>query len=76
MADGEEEEGCCYPDPADLDEVDVEDVALFREVARCLGRLVGLQDWVVGRVARRRRQYAEEGAEEQSQWVYREENAF
>lgn len=45
MCESEEEEGGCYPDPADFDKVDVEDVALFGEVAGCIARIVGLGVW-------------------------------
>jgi len=38
----EQEEGEGDPEPADFDEVDVEGVALFREVAWCFFHIVGL----------------------------------
>lgn len=40
VSEDEEEECQCCPEPADLDEVDVEDVALFREVTWCLIRSI------------------------------------
>ena len=42
MTEDEEEEGKCDPEPADLDEPDVEEVALLGEVGRCLRGFVAL----------------------------------
>ena len=36
MARDKEEEGGGYPDPSDLNKVDVEDVGFLREVAGCI----------------------------------------
>lgn len=65
MQDQEAEERGRDPEPSDLDEEDVEDVALAREVVGRLGRGVGLRDGVVGRVAGGGVEDGEEGAEEE-----------
>ena len=76
MREDEQEEGESRPEPADLDEVDVEDVTLFGEVAGCLLRDIGLREGVVGRVAAGGVEAAEEGAEEERCWVDYEEDGF
>ena len=69
MAGDEEEESGCYPNPADFDKVDVEDVALFGKVAgRVVGR-VALQGRDVGCDVVVDCEGAEEGAEEEGSWV-------
>ena len=53
------------PEPCDLYEEDVEEVAFAREVAGRFGWWVRLRDGVVGRVAGRGVEDGEEGAEEE-----------
>lgn len=60
-----QEERHRHPEPGDLDEEDVEDVALAREVARRRGRRVRLRGRVVGRLPRGGVQEGEEGAEQE-----------
>lgn len=76
MSQGEEEEGGCYPDPADFDKVDVEDVALFGEVAGRIAGVVGLRVGEIGRVAAGGVEGAEEGTEEECAWVESQEGCF
>lgn len=76
MAEDEEEEGCCRPEPADFDKVDVEDVGFARKVAgREIGG-VGLRRRVVGRVAVLRREDREERAQEEGAGVGGEQEGF
>lgn len=71
-----EEERDRDPEPGDLDEEDVEDVALAREVVGRLGRRVGLRDGVVGRGAGGGVEGGEEGAEEEGGGVGEEDEGF
>ncbi len=74
-----EDEHCdceCSPEPADFDEVDVEDIAFLGEVAGCVTGVVGLRLGEVGRNASRGVDDAEEGAEEQCRWVDGQEHGF
>ena len=64
------------PDPADLDKVNVEDVAFARKVGRGLRGWVRLQVGAVGRVSGRGGEDAEEGPEEEGQGVDREKGSF
>lgn len=57
------------PEPGDLDEEDVEEVALAREVAGRGGGRVGLREGVVGRAPGGGVQEGEERAEEEGGWV-------
>ena len=65
MQGQEEGEGERDPEPGDLDEEDVEEVAFAGEVVGRGGGGVRLRDGVVGRVARRGVEEGEEGAEEE-----------
>lgn len=65
MQDQKQKERDRDPEPGNLDEEDVEDVALAREVVGRLGRRVGLRDGVVGRAAGGGVEDGEEGAEEE-----------
>lgn len=69
MQGQEEEEGERDPEPGDLDEEDVEEVALAREVAGRGGGRVRLRDGVVGGVAGRGVEEGEERAEEEGRGV-------
>lgn len=64
------------PEPVDLHEEDVEDVALAREVARRFRGRVRLRDGVVGGVAGRGVEDGEEGAEEEGRGVGGQEEGF
>lgn len=76
MARDEEEEGGCYPDPSDLNKVDIEDICLFGKIA---GRVVGcitLRGGFVGCNLVVDGEGAEEGAEEECSWVERQQDCF
>ena len=76
MQQQEDEEGEAGPEPADLDEEDVEQVALAGEVRGREGRGVGLQDGGVGRGAREGVEEREDRAEEEGGGVDGEEEGF
>ena len=65
MQGQEEDEGERDPEPGDLDEEEVEDVALAREVAGRFRGRVGLRDGIVGGVARGGVEDREQGAEKE-----------
>lgn len=72
MGKDEQEESERDPDPADLDEIDVEHIALLREIARRISRIVRLRDGKVGRVSARRVKCAEQRSKHEGGRIYRE----
>ena len=72
----EGEEGEADPEPVDLDEVDVHQVPLQREVAGRAVRRVGLRQRVVGRPPGGRVDEGEERAEEKGGWVEGQQERF
>lgn len=76
VGEAEEEESACYPDPANLDKVDVEDVGLEGEVRGSDGWRMRLKVAAVGSVARGLVQDAEQGAQDQSEGIDGQQDAL
>lgn len=76
VCEAEEEECACDPNPANLYEIDVEDVGLESEVRGSDGWRMRLKVAAVGSVARGLVQNAEQGAKDQSEGVDGQQDAL
>lgn len=65
MREDQKEEGKCSPEPADLNEPHVEDIALLGKIAGCIARVVRLRFGEVCREARIWVERAEQRAEDE-----------
>ena len=76
MRHNEDDEGGRRPEPADFDEVDVEDVALPREVGGRQVRWVRLRCCGVRGISCLGRDKREKGAEEEGGWIHAQQSSL